>query len=67
MEKLTIRQMEIINGGDFIDGFCAAIGGGSIIYAIGVETNFWNPIGWVSAGFLAADAACLIYGASQLE
>ena len=66
MRVLEINELEKINGEGFIGGLCIGIGTGSVVYGAGVLTNFWNPVGWVSAAFLAADAACLAYGASQL-
>ena len=60
MEKLDVIQMEDVQGGDFWSDFCKVVGAGSIIYAVGVEAMWWNPVGWVSAGFLGVDAACLI-------
>ncbi len=58
---------EVQGGGRILNGVCAGIATGSVGYAAGVMTNFWNPVGWVSAAFLAADAACLAYAYSQLN
>ena len=66
MEVLSFEKMEDVTAGDFITGLCLGIGAGSVIYGVGVATNWWNPIGWVSGTFLAADAACIAYGISKV-
>lgn len=66
MNELSINEMEAHAAGGVVDGLCVGIGAGSVVYAGGVATNFWNPIGWVSAAFLVADVACLGYAASKL-
>lgn len=66
MNTLEVYQMEDHEGGDFIAGLCIGLGAGSVVYAAGAATNFWNPIGWVSTAFLVADAACVGYAASNL-
>lgn len=66
MKTLELKELELIEaGGDIVAGLCVGIGAGSVVYA--VATNWWNPVGWVSAAFLVADAACLGYAASQLQ
>ena len=67
MEELTFREMESINAGGFIAGACVGITAGSFIYGVGLYTNWWNPVGWVSAAFLVADGACLAYGVANLN
>lgn len=68
MKTLELKELELIEaGGDIVAGLCVGIGAGSVVYAVGVATNWWNPVGWVSAAFLVADAACLGYAASQLQ
>jgi len=68
MKEVSYNEMLLIKGsGDPIAGLCYGIGGGSILYTAGAMTQFWNPVGWVSVAFLAADAACLAYGLSQAE
>lgn len=63
MRNLDLQEMETIYGGnDFITGLCYGIGAGSVVYAAGALSNWWNPIGWVSVAFIAADAACVAYG-----
>ena len=66
MKTLDLEQMEQIEAGGFVAGFCIGMTGGSIIYGALALTNFWNPVGWVTAGLLAVDTACMIYGANQL-
>lgn len=66
METLTVAKMEAHYGGNLVDGLCVGIGAGSVVYGVGVLTNWWNPVGWASATFLAADAACIAYAASNL-
>ena len=58
--------MEDVTAGDFITGLCLGIGAGSFYYGVGLATSWWNPIGWVSGAFLAADAACIAYGISNV-
>lgn len=53
--------MQKIQGGDFVEGVCAGIAVGSGVYVIGIATNWWNPVGWVSIVGAAADVACGIY------
>ena len=67
MKELTLQQMESIKAGEFVAGLCIGIGAGSAVYAIGTITNWWNPVGWVSAAFVVADVACLAYAASNLN
>ncbi|HMO37823.1 MAG TPA: hypothetical protein PKC76_08610 [Saprospiraceae bacterium] len=63
MEVMTLNELELTSaGGDVVAGLCVGIGTGSVIYGVGVVTQWWNPLGWVSAAFLVADAACLGYG-----
>jgi predicted phage tail protein len=67
MKALEIRRLEKISGGnDFVNGLCVGIGAGSVVYAIGLATSWWNPVGWVSGAFLVADAACLAYAGASL-
>ena len=65
MKTLELTKMEELQGGDFVGGVCGGIGAASAVYAIGLSTNWWNPVGWVSAAFLVADVACVGYGISQ--
>ena len=52
----------IHGGGDKISAFCAGFGSVSVVYAVGVGLNWWNPIGWTGAGVgLAIDLACVGY------
>ena len=68
MKKIELNSLVAFEGGGrILNGVCVGIGAGSVIYGIGAATNFWNPVGWVSAAFILADVACLAYGASQLE
>lgn len=67
MEILSLNKMESIHGGDPIAGACVAIGAGSAVYTVGLLSNWWNPVGWVSAVFVVVDIACIGYAASQLE
>ncbi len=60
MKELSFEKMEEVNGGSK-EGWskaCATIAVGSGVYAVGLISNWWNPIGWVSAGFIAADLVC---------
>jgi hypothetical protein len=66
MKTLKLEEIENLNGGDFVGGLCVGIGAGSVVYGVGVLTNWWNPVGWVSAAFLVADAACIGYAASNI-
>lgn len=61
MKILTFEELSVIKGGGFISGACAGIAIGSVVYGVGLATQFWNPVGWVSVGFLAVDAVCAIY------
>lgn len=65
MKTLELNQMEELTAGDFVGGLCGGIGAASVVYAIGAYTQWWNPVGWVSIAFIAADAACVGYGISQ--
>ena len=40
---------------------CGAIALGSGVYAVGLATSWWNPVGWISAAAIAADLACGTY------
>lgn len=66
MNNLELNKLEIITGGDFIGGLCTGLGAGSLVYAAALATNFWNPIGWVSAAFIVGDVACASYGVYQV-
>ncbi|MEQ8553650.1 MAG: hypothetical protein RIC06_20890 [Cyclobacteriaceae bacterium] len=65
MKTLEIEDLAKINAGGYISGICYGIGAGSVVYTAGIMTNFWNPVGWVSAGFILADVACIAYGMSS--
>ncbi len=68
LKKISYDDMEVLHGGGVVDGLCIGIGSASIVYTIGgalTITNWWNPVGWVSATFIVADIACLAYVASQ--
>ena len=67
MKKVELNSLtEITGGGRIANGICVGLGASSVVYAVGAATNFWNPVGWVSISFIAADAACVAYAASQL-
>lgn len=67
MEKIEIAKLgEIIGGNDFVNGLCVGLASGSVVYALGLATSWWNPVGWVSGAFLVADAACGVYGGYML-
>ena len=66
MKTLELNQMENVEGGNTVDAICVGIGAGDVVYSLGVELEFWNPIGWLSAAMLVASAACTGYAASQL-
>ncbi len=66
MKTLELNQMQELTAGDFVGGLCVGIGAGSAVYGVGVLTNWWNPVGWVSAAFIVADVACLGYAASNV-
>ncbi|MFC4872588.1 hypothetical protein [Negadavirga shengliensis] len=61
MKELTLEELSVVEGGGFVSGACAGVAIGSAVYAVGAYTNFWNPVGWVSAAFLVVDVACAIY------
>ncbi len=61
MRTLEIEELVEIQGGDIVTGLCAGVAMGSAIYGLGLLTNWWNPVGWVSGGFIAVDAACALY------
>ncbi len=61
MKQISYKEMQKIQGGDFVEGVCAGIAVGSGVYVIGIATNWWNPVGWVSIVGAAADVACGIY------
>ena len=55
-----IENLETIQGGGVVQGFCRGLNAGTAIYAVGVYANLWNPVGWTSgAVLLAANVACL--------
>jgi hypothetical protein len=60
--KLSIEEMEELEGGGIsIEKACASLAIGSVVYAYGLITNWWNPVGWISASLLVGDAACAVY------
>ena len=61
MKELNFEELSFVEGGGFISGACAGVAIGSAVYFVGAATNFWNPVGWLSAGFVAVDVACAIY------
>lgn len=71
MRKIDQIESSVINGGGFASSFCTAFGVGASaygVYAAGVALNWWNPIGWVGGGALAAGAVvglgCAVYAVS---
>ena len=46
MKSLDFNEMSLLQGGDFVDGFCKGYGTVAAGYAVGVAANLWNPIGW---------------------
>lgn len=54
MRSLDVNKMEVLAGGNFVDGFCKGYGTVVAVYGVGVVANLWNPIGW--AGTLAGAA-----------
>lgn len=62
MKKLTTIQIEKVNGGDGIDGFCASFGAAALVYQAGAWANIWNPVGQgaLTAGAIIG-AGCTIY------
>lgn len=66
MRTLELEKMNTINGGEgFVGGLCSGIAIGSGVYAVGLFTNWWNPVGWLSAAFVVADVACAAYALSD--
>ncbi|WP_299120758.1 hypothetical protein [uncultured Tenacibaculum sp.] len=67
MKELTLNQMELLEGQGFWGGLC--VGMGAVSVGVGIAATFfsWIPIGWVGGAILAADAACVVYGFSQLD
>ncbi|WP_335973225.1 hypothetical protein [Gaetbulibacter jejuensis] len=65
MKKLENEQMVIVEGGDFMEGFCYGVGTTTAIYSAGGAltamgvANLWNPVGWVIlTGAVISVAAC---------
>ena len=47
MNKIDLKKMESVQGGDAIEGVCIGVGVGTAVLA---AANIWNPGGWVIAG-----------------
>lgn len=65
MENIVIIEMEKLQGGDFIDGFCVPVVAGEAVLLAGAAMNWWNPAGWVMATGAIAAAGCAIYWAKD--
>lgn len=61
MELIKSEEMLLTTGGDAVGTACTVIGLGTGVYAVGILTNWWNPIGWVSSLAAVADLACATY------
>ena len=65
MEKLDFNQMELVEGGDLLDGACAVtgiIGAGTGLYAglaaVGVRIAVAAPTGWGALALGVMGVAC---------
>lgn len=65
MENLSIDNLALISGGNWVDTSCDVVTAGSAVYAVGVLAHWWNPIGWVSATAEVLSLACLAYWGVQ--
>jgi len=65
MKNLSTYEMETYIGGNFVSGVCEGIAAGSVVYEVGVVSEWWNPVGWVSGAMIVGDAACAAYGLSS--
>lgn len=63
MTTLSLQSISEISGGNFWEDAvvvaCATVGAGTLVYQLGIYTNWWNPVGWLSGGLMIADAACI--------
>lgn len=64
MKELSFEKMDVLNGGGVISNTCRYLALGSGMYALGLAFHWWNPVGWVSAGFIVGNLACGIYAFS---
>lgn len=53
--------MILVSGGNVVSTACGVLGAGSAAYSIGLASNWWNPIGWLSGALTVIDLACLAY------
>lgn len=70
MKTLTMNQLSQITGGtwqDVVTVSCAGVAAGNLIYPIGISSNWWNAIGWISAVLAVADLACGAYTISGVN
>lgn len=67
MKTLELNELENVNGGDFVGGFCAgvatvgggyAIGGNLAAITAGAVSNLWNPVGWVLGAAAIVAVGC---------
>ena len=62
MKSITIDSMlEVESGNEVLAAACGIIEIGTGVYGIGLVTNWWNPIGWVSAVGGGLSAACDVW------
>lgn len=63
MKELNIEQMDVLCGGNFVDGFCAAVGifsaGAGLAVLAGVTVATGGTAAWLWGGSVAA---CAVYG-----
>lgn len=67
MEELNFEQMESLNGGKFLDGFCGVVAllstGAGVYVLAGGSVATGGAVAWLWGGSLAV---CVVYGVSKL-
>lgn len=62
MKKLNYMEIQLLIGGNFLDGYCGGAGLTTIVRAVArssLKAAFGGPVGWFLA---ASDLVCAGYG-----
>lgn len=68
MTQLSFDNLYLVNGGgarEIATGVCGLVTVGDAVYIVGLASNWWNPIGWLSATLEVVSIGCAAWGINE--